>query len=131
MKYEFNQVESIMFLSYMCYGIDGFNQREASNFIDTTREFLEKPNDVDTDYYFGVFQRLIDSMQPLDLITLALNEINPSIHKKVLVYLMEGIMCDGEITEIETLLMQDIAQKMNIDISFYQKTLEVLIEKYL
>jgi hypothetical protein len=131
MKYELNQVESIMFLSYLCYGIDGFTEREISNFIDTNREFLEKPNDVDAEYYFALFQKLIDSTQPLDLITLALNEINPSLYKKVLVYLMEGVMSDGEINEAETVLMQDIVQKMKIDISFYQKTLEVLIEKYL
>jgi hypothetical protein len=131
MKYELNQVESIMFLSYLCYGIDGFTEREISNFIDTTREFLEKPNDVDKEYYFALFQKLIDSTQPLDLTTLALKEINPSLYKKVLVYLMEGVMSDGEINEVETVLMQDIAQKMKIDISFYQKTLEVLIEKYL
>ena len=131
MEYELNQVESIMFLSYLCYGADGLGTREASNFINTTREFLENPDDIDTEYYFGLFEDLIDSNEIFSLIVLALNKINPSLYKKVLVYLMEGVLADGTITDTETILMKEIATKMKVDISFYQKILEVMIEKYL
>jgi hypothetical protein len=131
MKYELNQVESILFLSYLCYGADGLQPREASHFLNTIREFLQYPDDVDTEYYYGLFDDLIETNEIFDLIEKGLNQINPSIYKKVFVYLMEGVLSDGKITDSETILMKEIVLKMKIDISFYHQVSDVMIEKYL
>ena len=126
MEYNLNESESIILLAYLCYGIDGFDQKEIKVLGQTVQEFYSSEGEIDLENLISRFDILIDENDLYELLDLALSNIRQAIHEKVFIYLADGIFCDREITKTEVALIGEISEKMNIDFDFHMSIISVM-----
>ena len=129
MTYNLNQADSIFFLAYLAYAHKKLEFEEANIINQTVKTFVEKDGGVDYPEYFKTFSGIIANSESTEYIQEAIARIPKNLHKKVLVYLIEGSIADRHFTENEERILINIANTM-LEYDFYKTALEVLKTKY-
>lgn len=128
-EWSINENEAITCLSYLLYGEDGFKDNEDKVFVNTLFDFLPAFNGDFRDF-LDPYHELRNSFKTYELIPFLIENIEKGKHKRLFVYLVDGVMSDGKIDAEERNKIELVMSSMGIDEEFAQKVVEVMKAKY-
>ncbi|MEZ4854839.1 MAG: hypothetical protein R2812_00010 [Gelidibacter sp.] len=133
-KFEFEKHQKYLFLCYYCFADGSFGGNETGVFFDYYNAFFEGGISMERFELLEEFFDLVlqNNQQNIDeLIDYCLEGVDNKDYKKIFIYLIEGVFCDGKVNEQEKSKVKYLAKKMNIENELSEKIIDVAILKYM